>query len=152
MCGRFTLRHLEKLAPQRFGLGGMPRLPACFNIAPGREIAVIRHGGAGREIVPLVWGLLPHWAEDPTTRFVNARAETAASKRPFKYAYRYRRCLILADGFYEWRTVDGKKQPYFIRLKSDEPFALGGPWERWWKGSEVIESCAILTTAANKLI
>lgn len=152
MCGRFTLRHPECIVPQRFNLGGMPKLPASYNIAPGGPIAVIRHVSTGREIVPLTWGLLPHWTDDPSIRFINARAETASVKRPFKYAYRYRRCLVPADGFYEWQSSDGKKQPYFIRLKSDEPFAFGAIWERWWKGSEVIESCAILTTSANKLI
>jgi len=130
----------------------MPDLRPSYNIAPGRAVPVIRHGAAGRELVGLRWGLLPHWSDDPEIGFISGRAETAALARPFKYAFRYRRCLILADGFYLWQTVNGKKQAYFVRMKDDGMFALAGLWERWWKTGTVVESCAPLTTTANKLI
>jgi putative SOS response-associated peptidase YedK len=98
--------------------------------------------------------LIPAWADDPAIgdRMANARSETAATKPSFRKAFRSRRCLLVADGFYEWQRTDGRKQPYFVRLKNDHPFGLAGLWERWEKGGEPIESCTILTTDANDLM
>ncbi len=100
------------------------------------------------------WGLVPRWADDPAigNRLINARAETAATKPSFRDAFRRRRCLIPADGFYEWKRQGGGKQPYYIRLEDDRPFAFAGLWERWEKAGAVIESCTILTTDANELL
>ncbi len=119
-------------------------------------MAVVRQKqqAQGRELALLRWGLIPAWADDPSLgdRLANARSETAATKPAFSQALRSRRCLVVADGFYEWRRTDGRKQPYFVGLQSDRPFGLAGPWERWEKGGEPVESCTILTTDANELM
>jgi putative SOS response-associated peptidase YedK len=108
----------------------------------------------GRELAYLRWGLIPAWADDPSSgdRLANARSETAATKPSFRRAFRPRRCLAVADGFYEWRRTDGRKQPYFVGLRGDRPFGLAGLWERWEKGGEPVEPCTILTTEANELM
>jgi putative SOS response-associated peptidase YedK len=102
----------------------------------------------------LDWGLIPPWADDPevSNRPINARAETVAEKPSFRSALRERRCLVPADGFYEWRRVDGRKVPYFAHMLDDRLFAFAGLWERWDAGGEPIESCAIITTEANELM
>ena len=105
----------------------------------------------------LHWGLIPSWAKDPKmgAKLINARAETVAEKPAFRTAFRQRRCLVLADGFYEWQTQENKKQkqPYYIRLNDWQPFAFAGLWERWQDAEgEVIESCTLLTTEANELM
>ncbi len=108
-----------------------------------------------RELVQLKLGLVPAWAKEPGigSRLINARSETVAEKPSFKEAFRLRRCLIPADGFYEWaRTETGTKQPFYFRMKDEQPFAFAGLWERWGEGRETIESCTILTTAANELL
>jgi putative SOS response-associated peptidase YedK len=119
-----------------------------LNIAPGQPAAVVRQepGAEGRELTFLRWGLIPAWADDPSIgdRLANARSETAATKPSFRRAFRSRRCLVVADGFYEWQKTNGRKQPYFIGLKSDRPFGLAGLWERWEKHGEPVESCTIL--------
>jgi putative SOS response-associated peptidase YedK len=131
----------------------MPR----FNIAPGQDVAAVRLGDDGsRQLCALRWGLIPSWAKDPSigNRLINARGETVAEKPAFRRAFEHRRCLVPADGYYEWKTI-GKglgKQPYFIRLRDDEPFALAGLWDRWQDPSGVAgETCTIVTTAANEL-
>ena len=98
--------------------------------------------------------MIPAWADDPSIgdRLANARSETAATKPSFRSAFRSRRCLVLADGFYEWQRANGRKQPYFVGLRGDRPFGLAGLWERWEKGGEPVESCTILTTDANELM
>jgi putative SOS response-associated peptidase YedK len=102
----------------------------------------------------LHWGLIPFWADDPKlgSKLINARAETVADKPAFRSAFRHRRCLIVADGFYEWQQQENGKQPFYLRLKDDRPFALAGLWEHWEEdGGEAIDSCTILTTDANEL-
>jgi putative SOS response-associated peptidase YedK len=130
----------------------MPR----FNVAPTQNVAVVRLDSKqqGRELPHLRWGLIPSWADDPSigSRMINARAETVAEKPAFRHAFKAKRCLVVADGFYEWQRMDGRKQPYFIHLKDDRPFAFAGLWERWTKGDELIESCTIITTGANELM
>src|SRR5262249_9684518 len=100
------------------------------------------------------WGLVPSWADDPAIgyRMINARSETVAEKPAFRSAFRQRRCLVLADGFYEWQKVDRKKQPYYFRLWDGAPFAFAGLWEHWDRDGRVIDSCTILTTEANALV
>jgi len=102
----------------------------------------------------LTWGLIPSWADDPAIgdHMINARAKTAAEKPAFRHALRTQRCLIVADGFYEWQKQDRWKQPYFVHMKDDRPFAFAGLWERWDKGDEPVFSCALLTTDANELL
>jgi putative SOS response-associated peptidase YedK len=156
MCGRFTLRSSPKIIAAEFGLFDVPDLPARYNIAPGQPAAVIRRPPEKneRELALLKWGLIPAWADDPALgdRLANARSETAATKPSFRRAFQYRRCLLVADGFYEWQRTDGRKQPYYVRLKNDHPFGIAGLWERWEKGEKPIESCTILTTDANALM
>jgi putative SOS response-associated peptidase YedK len=156
MCGRFLLRRSGKVVAEAFGLPEVPELFPHFNIAPGQPVAVVRElpQAQGRQFVYLRWGLIPAWADDPSIgdRMANARAETAATKPSFRSAFRSRRCLVVADGFYEWQRTSGHKQPYFIGLQGGRPFGKAGLWERWEKGDEPVETCTILTTDANELM
>jgi putative SOS response-associated peptidase YedK len=154
MCGRYTLKSRAEIIAETFGVQVPPTLPERFNIAPSQLVLAVREkpGSHERELVALKWGLVPFWADDPEigNRMANARSETAATKPAFRSSFRARRCLIVADGFYEWQARDGKKQPYYIRLKSGQPFGIAGLWDRWDKqAGEPIESCTILTTDAN---
>lgn len=161
MCGRFTLRTPIKdvarafdLAPQAFERDGgwCPR----FNVAPSQQVVAIRRDAksSARQVAWLQWGLVPAWADDPAVgyRMINARSETVATRPAFRDAFRRRRCLVPADGFYEWKRGAKPKQPYYIRLEEDRPFAFAGLWERWHKGDLVIDSCTIITTKANELV
>jgi putative SOS response-associated peptidase YedK len=154
MCGRYTLKTRAEIVAETFGAHVPPTLPERFNIAPSQLVLAVREkpGGHERELVALKWGLVPFWADAPEigNRMANARSETAATKPAFRSSFRTRRCLIVADGFYEWQARDGKKQPYYIRLKSGQPFGIAGLWDRWGKHGEPIESCTILTTDANE--
>jgi putative SOS response-associated peptidase YedK len=155
MCGRFTLRSSPKAIAEVFGLAEPPHIQPHCNIAPSQSIAVVREQpDHHRELVHLHWGLIPFWADAPSigNRMANARCETAATKPSFRRAFRSRRCLVVADGFYEWQKTDGRKQPYFIQMEDHRPFGMAGLWERWDKQGEQIESCTILTTDANNLM
>ena len=126
-----------------------------YNIAPTYDVLACRTMPAGRELALLHWGLIPAWAEDKKIgyRTINARAETVAVKPAYRTAFRRRRCLIAADGFYEWRPGKPKKQPYYIRMRDGKPFAFAGLWERWEpEGAEPVDSCTIIVTTANELI
>ena len=155
MCGRYTLRTpVEKLA-EEFGFDASSvEVPPNYNVAPTQEVAAVLAEGGQRRLELLRWGLIPSWADDPGigSRMINARAETAPEKPSFRRAFRERRCLIPADGFYEWKRADGAKQPYYIRMREGRPFAFAGLWEAWNDdGGPEIRSCAILTTAPNAL-
>ncbi|HSL98701.1 MAG TPA: SOS response-associated peptidase [Candidatus Limnocylindria bacterium] len=157
MCGRFTLFDSADSVGERFGLPETPSLSPRYNIAPSQTVAAVRipPGGGARELVFLRWGLVPSWAKDPAigNRMINARAETAADKPAFRVAIRRRRCLVPADGFYEWKRVNGRKQPYYIRLRDVAVFAFAGLWESWeGPGGASVESCALLTTGPNDLL
>lgn len=156
MCGRFTLRTPGKVIGELFGLDEVPELAPRYNIAPSSTIAGIRHSvnSAGREFARFSWGLVPSWSADPALgmKMTNARSETAATKPSFRKALKCRRCVILADGFYEWRRSGSCKQPFYIRRKDDLPFLMGGLWERWSREGVTLESCAILTTTPNELM
>jgi putative SOS response-associated peptidase YedK len=156
MCGRFTLRAPAAAVAKEFGLFDVPELSPHFNICPSQSVVIVRQRSEaeGRELAFVHWGLIPSWAEDPKigNRMANARSETAATKPSFRSAFKSRRCLIIADGFYEWQKTDGGKQPYLIGMKDGRPFGMAGLWERWEKGEEPVESCAILTTGANELM
>lgn len=156
MCCRYTLIAPAKLLEELFRLEILGELPPRYNIAPGGPVAAIRAPAAGaRELTLFQWGLIPSWSKDPAigTRLVNARSETAAEKPSFRAAMKRRRCLIPANGFYEWVPIGAAKQPFYIQMKDERPFALAGLWEQWCgaDGSE-IESCTILTTEANSLL
>lgn len=157
MCGRYTVRGILPVA-ELFGVVMPPEFVPRYNVAPTQDVPVVRAAeGSGRRADLLRWGLVPSWAKDPAVgnRMINARAETAAEKPAFRDAMKRRRCLVAADGFYEWRPdpAGGKrKQPHFIRMRGDRPFAIAGLWERWGQGGEELESFTILTTSANELV
>jgi putative SOS response-associated peptidase YedK len=155
MCGRYTLSAPVGTLAEEFHLeGSLPDLPASYNIAPTQEVPAVLENDGGRRLELLRWGLIPTWADDPGigSRMINARSETAPEKPSFRRAFRKRRCLIPADGFYEWRKTARGKQPYYMRMRDGRPFAFAGLWERWGREGEEILSCAILTTGANALV
>jgi putative SOS response-associated peptidase YedK len=138
---------------EHFRLSSIPRLGPRFNIAPTQQVGVVRSATPGqREFVWMRWGLVPHWAKDKSigNQLINARSESAASKPTFRDSFRRRRCLIAADGFYEWKKIGKQKQPYLIRMPDHRPFAFAGLWDRWGEDAERFESCTILTTSANE--
>ena len=159
MCGRFTLRAPASVVAAQFGLFEMPPFAPRFNVAPTQPVAVVRcspgQAEPQRELVWLRWGLIPSWAKDPAigNRMINARAETVAEKPSYRAAFRRRRCLVVADGFYEWARGGKPRQPYFIRMRDDRPFAFAGLWESWQGPDEgPVESCTLLTTEPNELV
>ena len=160
MCGRYTQKEsLEKLL-KRLGLGKVLSLTPRYNIAPSQLVACVWQAveNGHREAVMLKWGLVPSWAKDPNIgyKMINARAETVAEKPSFRKAFKRQRCLVLADGFYEWKREGKAKQPYYIHFKDSQPFAFAGLWEHWQdktkEDSTPIESCTIITTGANELM
>jgi putative SOS response-associated peptidase YedK len=137
-----------------FALTNSLDLKPRYNIAPSQEVPAVRQSGGGRELALLRWGLIPHWAKDEKIgyRMINARAETVAEKPSFRTAFRRRRCLIPATGFFEWKPVQGGKQPYNIRIGDGKLFAFAGLWERWeGQGGRIVESCTIVTDANEVL-
>lgn len=156
MCGRFTQAAPGDVIAAVFGLSDVPELVPRYNIAPTQAVAAVRRGAGGRrELVALRWGLIPGWARDRAigARMINVRAETLAEKPTFSAALRSRRCLIVADGFYEWQRSGSRNQPHFVGFMDGRPFAFAGLWERWRNGgSEDVESCTIVTTAANEVV
>ncbi len=157
MCGRFAFYSPTEATAALFGVSSVPEVKPRYNIAPTQSIAAVRVSAEEtRELALLRWGLVPFWAKDPSigNRMINARAETVAEKPSFRAAYRKRRCLILADGFYEWRKESDGKTPYFISLASGDPFAFAGLWEDWHAkdSDESLQSTAIITTAANEFM
>ncbi len=155
MCGRFARFSSPETFAALFGASGKLDLAPSYNVAPSQAVLVARNGaGGGRELALLHWGLIPRWAKAPKTPYstINARAESVATKPSFRNAFRHRRCLVAADGFYEWKRLERTKQPYYIRLKDGQPFAFAGLWERWERDGQVIESCAVIVTEANDLM
>jgi len=156
MCGRFTLASPRAAVKELLPLLDGPEIQPRYNIAPTQPVLAVRQlpQYARPEIVTLRWGLVPHWADDIKVGYslINARSESAADKPAFRDAFRRRRCLILADGFYEWQKLDGRKQPYHIHRRDGKPFAFAGLWERWNRGEQPLETCTILTTDANDLM
>jgi putative SOS response-associated peptidase YedK len=155
MCGRYTLKTpVEKLA-EEFGFDASSvELPPNYNVAPTQEVAAVLAENGHRRLELLRWGLIPSWADDPGigSRMINARSETAPEKPSFRRAFRERRCLIPADGFYEWKRTNGGKQPFYIHMKEERPFAFAGLWESWKDdGGPEVRSCTILTTKPNAL-
>ncbi len=157
MCGRFSLGADATTLASQFSLFEAPPWTPRYNIAPTQEVLVVVQDPtkAKRQARRHRWGLIPSWAKDPAigNQLINAQAETAATKPAFRVAFRKRRCLILADGFFEWKKENRHKQPYYIRLDDGRPFAFAGLWEHW-EGPEgkAIDSCTILTTTPNDLL
>jgi putative SOS response-associated peptidase YedK len=166
MCGRFTQAQIAELDREVFKLLEIPRLEPRYNVAPTQDVAVVREGGRGEErrgergsrgrtLAFIKWGLVPHWTDDPTigNRLINARAETADQKPAFRDAFRERRCLVPADGFYEWQRTSHGKQPYYVRLADGGVLAFAGLWDRWVSpDGEPLESFTILTTKPNDVV
>ena len=156
MCGRYTLKTEQTLWEERFGCDATNVIyQPSYNIAPGQDIVAVVGTDTGPLAGLLRWGLVPSWAKDVKVgyRMINARAETAAEKPSFRRALRQRRCLILADGYYEWRREGKQKTPMYIQLRSREPFAFAGLWERWQNPEATdappLSTCTVLTTTAN---
>jgi putative SOS response-associated peptidase YedK len=156
MCGRFTRTPPPEEYARLFGVDTSIRLKPQYNIAPTQDILTARTNSEGkRELTLLHWGLIPSWANEPKTGYsmINARAETVASKPAFRHAFKRQRCLIAADGFYEWKQTEHGKQPYYIFLKEHKPFAFAGLWEHWeGEGHAPIESATIIVTTVNKAL
>ena len=157
MCGRFALTISPTALAKLFQLDDVSSLEASYNIAPSQPVAsVVQPEDSSERILKMFrWGLIPHWAQDPAigNRMINARCETVAEKPAFGGAYKSQRCLIPADGFYEWQKLTTGIQPYFIHLRDKTPMIFAGLYQRWRAPDDfTIESCTILTTAANDLI
>jgi putative SOS response-associated peptidase YedK len=155
MCGRYSITKPIDAVRRIFGVESAINFPPRYNVAPTQDVPVVRISETGkRELVMLRWGLIPRWAKDAAigSRLINARAETITEKPSFRDAFIKRRCLVVADGFYEWQKIGEKKQPWRITLASEEPFGFVGLWERWTSpDGPVIESATIITTNANDL-
>jgi putative SOS response-associated peptidase YedK len=153
VCGRFAFYSAHEAIVRLFQLGGdAPEVEPHYNIAPAQYVAAVRvNPDGGRKLSMLYWGLVPWWSKQKgsAARLINARAETVCDKPAFREAYRQRRCLVLADGYYEWQRTAAIKQPYFIRLASGDPFGMAGLWESWRDPADGqrLESCTIVTTA-----
>jgi len=171
MCGRFTLRTPLSILAQQFlfdlsGDGHTGTLSAAwrprYNIAPTQDVVAVRTAGTSdeptRELAWFRWGLIPSWAKDEKIAYstINARADTVATKPAFRSAFRKRRCLILVDGYYEWKPVGKLKQPYFFHFSDERPFAVAGLWESWQpvanSAAERLETCTLITTDANSTV
>lgn len=158
MCGRFTITVNADTVRQDLGIAEMPEdYRERYNVAPMQPVVVVADG-EGRKGEWMRWGLIPFWAKDPSigSRLINARAETVAEKPAFKQAFVKRRCLILADGFYEWQKgtgAGGRSQPFLFKRKDDKPFAFAGLWDVWKDPEgEALRTCTIITTEANELV
>lgn len=153
MCGRFTVKTPAIKVGELFDLSGIDDFEPRYNVAPTQSVPVIRReeGTTKREFVWMRWGLIPRWAKDLSigAKAINARAETIAEKPMFRDAYAKRRCLVIADGYYEWKASGKKKQPYYLHFPDARPFAFAGLWERWTGPTESVTSFTIITTAAT---
>ena len=155
MCGRYVITSSPAAIRALFGYPEQPNFPARYNVAPTQPIAVVRLHEGKRQFVLMRWGLIPSWVKDPKTfsLLINARGESVIDKPAFRAAMRRRRCLIPADGFYEWKEVGGRKQPYFVRSRRGGPFAFAGLWETWTgPNGEEMDTAAIVTTGANRTL
>jgi putative SOS response-associated peptidase YedK len=155
MCGRFSQRTPAKQIAEKFGVEEVPPLQERYNVAPTQAVLGVRAGDGVREAAFFKWGLVPRWAKDPTIghKLINARSETVTEKPSFREAFTRRRILVPTEGFYEWQRQGAqRKQPFYFHLGDGAPFAIAGLWERWEGGDEPLETCTLLTTAANSLL
>ena len=155
MCGRYTLTSAPEALRALFGYEEQPNFPPRYNIAPTQPIAIVRLEDGKRHFALVRWGLLPSWVKDPKTftLLINARGESAAEKPAFRAAMKRRRCLIPADGFYEWQATGDRKRPFYVHAKSGKPLAFAGLWETWTgPNGEELETAAIVTTTANRTL
>jgi putative SOS response-associated peptidase YedK len=157
MCGRFTRKENFQHLAELLGLKVVPLLSPRFNIAPSQLVPCVRTNpeSGQRECTELKWGLVPSWAKDPSigNKLINARGETVAEKPAFRKAFKQQRCLVLADGFYEWKQEGKTKQPYYVRFKDQRLFAFAGLWERWEKNeADPLETFTLITTSPNAVM
>jgi len=156
MCGRFTLHTPEAQIREHFHIqhtepiGLIPR----FNIAPSQDIPIISDSESGPEMILARWGLVPGWSKEPKTKYstINARIESVAEKPTNRVPFKHRRCLIPADGFYEWKDINGHKIPHYIRMRDGKVFAFAGLWDHWEGDEESLDSCSIIVMPANKVM
>lgn len=156
MCGRFTLHTSESRIREALGLehsdpiGLKPR----YNIAPSQDIPIVRDTDSGRTLSMAQWGLVPHWWKEPKNKYstINARIETVAEKPTYRTSFKQQRCLIPADGFYEWKSVNKKKIPHYIRMRDGGVFAFAGLWDHWEGKDQVFDSCSIIVMPANEIM
>ncbi len=155
MCGRYGFVHDASVIGPLFNVETI-KLEPRYNVAPSQEVPIIRlDDDHTREMALVQWGLLPHWVRDPKdfkASTINARADKVAESPAYREPFKRRRCLIPISFFYEWRREGSSKQPYLIRFRDERPFALAGIWDRWDRGEDAIESCAIITTNANEVV
>jgi putative SOS response-associated peptidase YedK len=151
MCGRITLRRPERVKLERLDTRPLFEELPRYNIAPTQNVWAVTESNEERSLSLLQWSLVPNWSKKPAG-FINARAETLETKPSFKEAFIRRRCLIPADGFYEWEKLGKAKQPHYFQMKNAEPFFFAGIWDDWQLDGRSIKSCAIITTTANKLL
>jgi putative SOS response-associated peptidase YedK len=155
MCGRYTVTSTPEAIRALFGYSEQPNFPPRYNVAPTQPIAIVRLTDGKRQFALVRWGLLPSWVKDPKnfTLLINARGESVIEKPAFRAAMKRRRCLIPADGFYEWKATGARKQPHYVRAKSHGPLAFAGLWESWTgPNGEELETAAIVTTRANETL
>ena len=151
MCGRFVSFNSWRHLRETLTLLSPAELQPNYNVAPTQQVLVAREQDGKREGVAMRWGLIPSWAKDKKKAQINARADLASEKPMFRSAFKKRRCLVLADGWYEWKTNGKHKQPFFFRMKAEEPMLFAGLWETREDEEGPVETCAILTTDANEL-
>ena len=154
MCGRFAKRSPAKKVAKQFKVEEVPPLAERYNVAPAQTVLAVREASDGREATLLKWGLVPRWAKDSGigNKLINARSETVTEKPSFREAFTRRRCLIPADGFFEWARRGERKRPFYFHMRDGEQFAIAGLWERWEGDGKPLETCTLLTTEANELL
>ena len=156
MCGRFTLQTPEDQIRKAFNLqaGDLLGLSPRYNIAPSQNIPIIRDNEEGHELAMVKWGLIPHWSKEPKTKYstINARLETVAEKPTYRTPFKRQRCLIPADGFYEWKVINDHKIPHYIKMQKGGVFAFAGIWDRWEGDGVTLDSCSIIVMPANEVM
>jgi putative SOS response-associated peptidase YedK len=155
MCGRYFIVMTPAMMREQLGYPEMPNFPSRYNVAPTQPISLVRMWEGQRQFVLMRWGLLPSWVKDPKafTLLINARGDTVNEKPAFRNPMKRRRCLIPADGFYEWKRDSGAKRPYLIRMNGSAPFAFAGLWETWvGPNGEELDTAAMITTDANAVL
>jgi putative SOS response-associated peptidase YedK len=152
MCGRYTLAKRREEIARIFQTAIDFPLVERFNVAPSQGVLTIKLLNDARQASLLQWGLIPSWSNDPSHGQINARAESVATKPAFRNAFKASRCLIVADGFYEWLKTGKARHPYFFRMKDEHPFAFAGLCEHWQRNDAVIDSCALITTEPNSVV